>query len=259
MNQLERVIETYKKASDIKIKLPQEQPIYYLCNNCGERYGEQGMNKELTMCKKCYEKIQIDKLHQEALNENKKSVINYIIPERYKTATFENYVIKTDAQKKVLDGVKNYTGHSGSNLILSGSIGTGKTHLAMAVINNNIQTALDFIAIDLYAKYTTISEIIMIVRQAMSYGGKMDMLEKLYSVKWLIIDEIGRQSGSDNEKNILFEILNKRYNNVLPTILISNKSGEEIENYLGSAIVDRMIETGSIFVNMTWESYRGNK
>ena len=259
MNQLEQLIESYKKASEAKIKIPAEYDNieYYECENCKSKYSENLMNKELTMCKKCVEKIEYMKEYEESIKEAKENMIKKIIPERYKEATFETYVINNELQKEAIDRIKKYTGYKGCNLILSGSLGTGKTHLAMSVIINNIWNLIDSVGYELYAKYTTISEIIMIVRQAMSYGGDKESLEKLYSVKWLIIDEIGRQSGSDNEKNILFEILNKRYNNVLPTILISNKSGEEIENYLGSAIVDRMIETKSVFVNMTWESYRG--
>ena len=39
----------------------------------------------------------------------------------------------------------------------------------------------------------------------------------------LILDEVGVQFGSETEKMILFEIINGRYEQLKPTIVISNR------------------------------------
>lgn len=231
------------------------------CVNCGREYNVHFLINRV--CRECLEKRKEKEKKDAELLSAKNNAIKSIIPKRYIHVDLNNYITSNDKQKRIIQQIKNYCDNglkNGANLVLSGNIGTGKTHLSLAVAKEKIMqqteiSGLDFI-ISESAKYTTISEIIMSVRQAMSYGGDKREINTYYKTELLIIDEIGRQSGSENEKNILFEVLNKRYNNVLPTILISNKSGAEIEGYLGSALVDRMIETGSIFINLDWDSYR---
>jgi DNA replication protein DnaC len=55
---------------------------------------------------------------------------------------------------------------------------------------------------------------------------------------------------------MLFDVLNARYANQRPTILIGNLTADELEEYLGERIMDRLLESGSAVVPFTWESYR---
>jgi len=72
----------------------------------------------------------------------------------------------------------------------------------------------------------------------------------------LIIDEVGVQFGTDAEKIILFEIINERYAQMLPTILISNLTESELSNYIGERIIDRMKEGQGAVIKFDWDSYR---
>ena len=72
----------------------------------------------------------------------------------------------------------------------------------------------------------------------------------------LIIDEIGIQFGSEAEKIILFEIINTRYEQMKPTILISNLSEQELGAYIGERVLDRMMEGQGAIIAFDWESYR---
>ena len=239
-----------------------------VCKECGKQYKGFETIRD-AFCNEC-EQAKRRKEKDIRNKEYVESVVCHKFPKRFKDCSFDNYIIKNDEQQKAFNKVCEYIKNSdikksGNNLILSGSVGTGKTHLAIAVIRYTIEYGektdyeLDYSQYSnpYYSKYCTISEIITDARFAMSYGGDKSSLTKYYDYKWLVIDEIGRQTGSDNEQNILFEVLNKRYNNVLPTILITNETGDSLKKYLGTALIDRMIETGSVFVNMTWESYRG--
>ena len=210
------------------------------------------------ICKQCLKATQIKDNELRLEEERKASRLKELaihIPKRYIDNTFESFEITPD-NKQAFAIVKKYAEsdivkNNGNNLVLSGSVGTGKTMLAMCVLRHR------FLQFDNIC-YTTISELIMKSRQSMSYGGNTNLMSDYYTADYLAIDEIGRQSGSDNELNLLFEILNKRYNNVLPTILITNKSGKDIQKFLGTAIVDRMNEVNTMFLDMSWESYRLN-
>jgi DNA replication protein DnaC len=73
----------------------------------------------------------------------------------------------------------------------------------------------------------------------------------------LIIDEVGMQFGSDTEKMIIFDIIDGRYNNMLPTILISNLELSEVKELIGDRSIDRLREDGGVVVAMKWASNRG--
>ena len=79
----------------------------------------------------------------------------------------------------------------------------------------------------------------------------------LCSPDLLILDEVGVQFGSDAEKLILFEIINTRYQDMKPTILISNLTLVELGKYIGERVVDRMREGGGAILSFDWDSYRG--
>lgn len=74
----------------------------------------------------------------------------------------------------------------------------------------------------------------------------------------LILDEVGVQFGSESEKIILFEILNERYLNMKPTILISNLNPAALQEYVGERVMDRMRENGGIILKFDWKSHRSN-
>ena len=72
----------------------------------------------------------------------------------------------------------------------------------------------------------------------------------------LIIDEVGIQTSSEAEKRIFFDIINKRYENMLPTILISNLELQELTAFVGERVMDRMKENGGVIFAFDWDSHR---
>ena len=149
----------------------------------------------------------------------------------------------------------------GEVIALIGELGTGKTHLAVSLCKRVCDLGKT-------AHMTTIPMIIRAVRS--SWGGKgtdqwgsvrseEDILRD-YSQKYslLVIDEIGSQYGSDSEKIIISEIINNRYNNCLPTIIIGNVTFSEAEEYLGKRVIDRIKDGGMILI-FDWESHRSLK
>jgi putative replication protein dnaC len=72
----------------------------------------------------------------------------------------------------------------------------------------------------------------------------------------LIIDEVGVQSGTEAESRALFDVFNERYQNLKPTILISNLNAEDFVAAVGNRIADRIKEDGGEFLFFNWESAR---
>ena len=91
-----------------------------------------------------------------------------------------------------------------------------------------------------------------------SSENKLEILSRFSTYKLLVIDEIGRSMDVIKEKGYLSYIIRNRYNNRLPTVLISNLTKKELLKFFGEAIFDRFQET-CIYLEFTGESYRPNK
>ena len=72
---------------------------------------------------------------------------------------------------------------------------------------------------------------------------------------FLVIDEIQTRAETAWEDSMLEEIVNARYGEMLPTVLIANLDAEAAQKSLGPRIMDRARECGGI-VNCNWPSYR---
>lgn len=144
---------------------------------------------------------------------------------------------------------------SAGNLILSGSVGTGKTLIAGSAVAALIRDGH-------YAKIRTVSSIIRHLkgswRRDCEYT-EQDVIDDMIKLDLLVIDEIGVQFGSDTEKMFIFEIIDGRYNKMKPTILISNLAVDGIKELIGDRCIDRLREDGGKVIAFDYESQRGKK
>lgn len=184
------------------------------------------------------------------------------VPERFMARTLDNFKAETPEQKRALEFATEYaTNFSqvikiGRCALFVGRPGTGKTHLAIGI-------GLRIIAAEnRTVLFTTVMRAIRRVKDSWVKGAIESETQAIAALTYpdlLIIDEVGVQFGSDFERNIMFDILNERYERRLPTILLSNLSKDEIVGFLGERVFDRMREDGGKFIAFDWESYRGKK
>ncbi|MCV4290871.1 ATP-binding protein [Pseudomonas capsici] len=185
------------------------------------------------------------------------------IPLRFRLSTLDNY--RTDfaaEQSGVLARCEQYAADfktkwdAGASLMLLGSMGTGKTHLACAIMQQVLRTEGLGGAT---ARYTTASEIIMSVKETFGRRERVEseVYADLHGPDLLVIDEIGVQHGSDFERQVLFEVINGRYCRLLPTILISNLNLAEVRNFIGDRVIDRLCDGGGEVILFRWPSVRG--
>jgi DNA replication protein DnaC len=100
-------------------------------------------------------------------------------------------------------------------LVISGPSGSGKTHLAVAVANRCIerhQTTFFIVTADLLdhlrATFSPDSPV--------TYD---DLFEQVRNVPLLVLDDLGAQSATPWAQEKLFQVINHRYNNALPTVI----------------------------------------
>ena len=202
-----------------------------------------------------YARIQEERRAAKAIQElHRKSDV----PLRYSGQSLEDFEANTDAKKAVLMRVKEYcrnfldTVLDGRCMILVGTPGTGKTHLAAAAMREVIEQNNS-------ARYTTVSDFSRAIRATFHRSAEKtdgEVLEEYVDPCLLVLDEVGSSSGSDHEKQALFDLINRRYNAMRPTMILSNLSAPELSEYLGDRIMDRLRQNGGKLLVLNWESYR---
>lgn len=180
------------------------------------------------------------------------------IPVKYLDKTTYNYKAETEEQRRAVATITTYRDRHTENqnnsagLILAGNPGTGKTHLACAI-------GIDLCKKGRSVEFWTVSALFKRIRESYSQGnGKTEQqaIDYFANMDMLIIDEIGVQKGSDSEENLLFDVINARYNLMKPTILITNLEPTAIRKTIGGRVIDRLKEGGGKFVDFNWGSYR---
>ena len=172
------------------------------------------------------------------------------VPERYFNEALDTYKITNEMQATAAKAATNFL-HAVKcgefkSLVLIGSAGTGKTHVACAIIR------------EAGGKYRTAPDIVEEMRRAKSFTAndtEADIIKYYGHVPLLVIDEIGRGIASTDEKYMLYQILNARYNTRKPTVLISNFTKADFLQYIGVAAADRLVESAEVW-ELNGESYR---
>ena len=138
-------------------------------------------------------------------------------------------------------------------MILTGKPGTGKTHLACALLFEAKKKGYS-------AFFINVRKLFRAVRDTWREGAaesESQVIDRYVDLDLLVIDEVGVQAKSENEQHILYDILNGRYENAKPTIILSNETLPEIKQIIGERAYDRLREGGGKAFDCQWESYRG--
>jgi len=176
---------------------------------------------------------------------------------RHQGSTFENFEASTQQQSAALtktrDFMQKVIKREGGNLVMCGRVGTGKTHLAAAMAHVMVER-------DRACKLIKLPELMRLIKGSWSGEGmsESELIDLCSKVELLIIDEVGVQYGSDTEKLIVSEIIDNRYQDMLPTVLISNLDIQGIKSCIGERCYDRLKEDGGTVVAFDWDSHRGS-
>lgn len=195
--------------------------------------------------------------------ETQNKMILDAIPNRFKNKSFETFVEHCPEaeknKKSCIRYVENFSEYSlkGHNLIMLGNVGTGKTHLAYS-INKAIVQQYGFdvnyqYMLDIFDK---IKSTYGKNKEDQYYQSEEKILHELISAPLLILDEVGVQYFSEYEKLMSYKIINGRYLNQKPTVMITNCKEAELTKIMGERVVSRLSENAGV-ITFTFADQRG--
>lgn len=144
-----------------------------------------------------------------------------------------------NASKEFVDRcLKDY---HGLGLILTGPVGAGKTFLAASIANALMEQERQVL-------FLVVPDLLDQLRATYkTEENELDLLDTAREIPILILDDLGAHNYTDWTRNRLYSIINYRLNEQLPTVITSNLSLAEMEEYLGARTTSRLIQSCRIF------------
>ena len=183
------------------------------------------------------------------------------VPARYGGAGFSNFEQPTQAHRQAVGILTGYMrqirddarqAQAWRPIVMHGGVGTGKTHLVCALVNNLVSRGVS-------ARYTTMQAMLADIRRAygatdLTEAGQVDRY--VNGPDLLVLDEADLIRGTDNDLGLVFAVVNGRYNASRPMVMVSNQPPDGLATYIGERTMSRMRENVAL-VSCPWPDCRG--
>lgn len=140
----------------------------------------------------------------------------------------------------------------GGWLLLEGTYGTGKTHLAAAIGNERLKFGDNVM-------FVTTPDLLDHLRNTYNPRAEMtydELFDKMRNATLLILDDLGVENPSEWAKEKLFQLLNHRYSHQRPTVITTNVDLDSLDPRIRSRLLDlnvirRIVIDAPDYRNMT--------
>jgi DNA replication protein DnaC len=169
------------------------------------------------------------------------------IPARYRGRSLANFdphrcPIPLDELKKSIV--------EGQSLFIRGHAGAGKTHLAVALMGHWFAEKYSGKLPRPRALFLSVSDLLWNLKRTFDDVGTdtaADIIERYASVSLLAIDDLGANKITEwSRGDVLYPLIDRRYREMLPTIITSNLTIAQISELLDDRIASRIVEMGMV-------------
>lgn len=140
------------------------------------------------------------------------------LPARFRTKTFATYQVTKRTEGAVALAKAIAEGQSDRGLLLAGPTGTGKTHLASAMVNARIDRGKPAI-------FCTVPDLLSDIRQAIrSEQETSELIELVKTAEFLVLDDFAAERTTSWVLEQLFILINAREGAAVQTVVTTNYS-----------------------------------
>ncbi|MFB4193370.1 ATP-binding protein [Streptomyces carpaticus] len=163
------------------------------------------------------------------------------IPRRYRHAVGDHPQVASWVRTVVAEAVPPSRGArrqaaTGPSLLLAGTTGTGKTHQAYGAIR-----ALTAAGIGVRWRATTEADLYAALRPRPGSDSERELMA-LARCPVLLLDDLGAAKSSEWTEELIYRLINKRYNDMLPTLVTTNLAIRDLRGALGDRVASRLAE-----------------
>lgn len=240
------------------------------CDDCGATVNiiqsyRNGKKEVVSDCINC-ETLSIKQEHEQFVEKMKRNKHEYIynrfsiVPDDLKNASFDTYIPNNELQEEILKKARYYADHfdnlNFNSLLMKGSYGLGKSHLAKAISD----------ALKEQGKTVIYLDIPQLLREIKNTFNSTDTADAIYEAikdaDLVIFDDLGSEyvkkdkDGESWVSEVLFELFSSRIGKA--KIITTNCSASELKakyGQNGGRIVSRMLK-GARLIEFQGEDMR---
>lgn len=171
------------------------------------------------------------------------------IPERYKNCSFNTYTPANPSQSKAYSFAVKFSSEFftvDQGLLLTGPVGTGKTHLAISILKD---VASHYNIYGLFYQFGALLKEIQDSYNPNTQSSELGVLAPILTADLLVLDELGVSKPTDWVRDTMMHIINTRYNDKKLTIFTTNypddrpsEREETLEDRIGVRLRSRLYE-----------------
>jgi len=154
------------------------------------------------------------------------------VPSRFRSATVKRLEKTTDS------------------LYLTGPRGTGKTHMAAAIVREIVSDKTPSHSLS-GVQWTSAPDLLLEIRATFRDGSErseMGIIEQYSDCRLLVLDDLGAEKTSEWSLQTLYTIIDRRYREERQTIITSNLSLDELAAQVDDRIASRLSELCRVVV-----------
>lgn len=189
-----------------------------------------------------------------------KRLTNAGMPDAFHEARISTYKPTNASASKMLEIVTRYvTFFDGilkerpvSGLVLVGVPGAGKTHIACGVMHGLMESGHS-------AAYLACPEFLLRAREAnfgRSHERLSTLLDRYTRPQFLVVDEFGTHTTNDADYQILFSLIDGRYQRNLPTLLATNMEFDKLKETVDTRLMERIRGVRGPTLAFDWPTHR---
>jgi len=181
------------------------------------------------------EELRKEKIRQEHRDKPEPVLTEIGVGRRHVHCSFDTYQGKENVvsacTKFLVDPV---------DIVLTGSPGTGKTHLAVAILRELVRESK--IRRDAHARFVPVPELLAEIRASYRDDGpdERDIMDRYSQLPYLVLDDLGAEKTTEWSITTLYLIIDRRYRDMRPTVVTTNLTLDQIAGTLSERISSRL-------------------